>query len=113
VAVELIEELVDAAVLRDELIDGRDALIGRKLLRLVDEVSKSGAVALRLQRFLRTRDPLADARPVALLESLIAIDVGLRPLQRQAIERVCLREHRRAPEQPLQHRVTLLRRERL
>src|SRR6266851_1442953 len=94
VPVKLIEELVDAAILRDQIVERRNALTGRKLLRFEDEVAQAGAIALRLQRLLRTRNRLRDPRPVALLESLIAIDVSLRPLEREPIERGRLAEHR-------------------
>src|SRR5207248_11622001 len=85
VRVELIEELVDAARFRDGLIDGSNALTLRQLLRLEQEVAEAGAIAGRLDRFLRACDRLVDARPVALLESRLAIDVRFRPLEAEAI----------------------------
>src|SRR5207245_8648942 len=94
VSVKLIEELVNAAGLRNQIVERGNALIRRKLLRLVEEVAQSGAIALRFQRFLRPRYALADARPISLLKSLIAIDVRFRTLQRQSIERRGLPEHR-------------------
>src|SRR5205814_4841561 len=48
----------------------------------------------------RARHRLADARPVALLEPRLAVDVRFRPLQTETIERGGLSQHRRGAEDP-------------
>src|SRR5262249_19102140 len=86
-----------------------DALIGGKFLRLVEEVAQPRAVALRLERFLRAPDSLGDARPIALLESGLAIDVRLRSLDAQPLEGERLRPPRRGTAHPRKHRIALPR----
>src|SRR6185369_8959288 len=110
VRVELIEKRLDAAGLGDRLIERLDALVGRELLRLVQEVAQPGPVRLRLDGLLSSRDALGDARPVALLEAALAVDVRLRALQAEAVDRRGLREHRRGAEDPGVDRVALPRR---